>query len=287
MAPELDNVLGWEYAQKGQTSLRQVKSWAWGLPTHQLLLGPWEGSMRSVAADQVPIQYMAGGSDFLYQPRTGFWKRRLGQIQKFDTFGASVGMLPAKWGAKCRQLEEFTSESISDGVPSVIALLTKETMGAGVIDDGAFSQVWLRDQVNNQNYTLGQDYGASTYPAPGGTQYYRFVPLWYESGDGGITRGTAEFARRFFVSGSRKLFKVGKWWYFPTRQGTPSRWRGTYSTASGTQQTHPNNSHTGGWGLTAGNTQTALASNDGDTSVVQSAGGGNSGTGMEFSRTCV
>src|SRR3990172_1618283 len=207
------------------------------LPQTSVLYGPWEGSMRSVSADRVPKEYLAESdsdtpsSNFLYLPRSGYWRRRLGQVQRFDTFGAAVGHLPAKWSSKCRQVQEFNSDSISDGIPTLIALLTRETIATG-LDDGRFSNVWVRDQVANLNYTIGDEYGAVTYPVPGTEAAYKFVPLWYDSGDGGLTRGVTEFARRFFFGGSRRFQKVGHWWYFPSLFGTPCRWQGLFPPAT-------------------------------------------------------
>src|SRR6185436_2422424 len=88
-------------------------------------------------------------------------------------------------GGRCRQLDEFTSDAItSDGIPTLAALVTTETIASG-LDDGRFSQVWVRDQVNGANYTVGSEYSSSTtYPSPGTVQTYRFTPLWHESGDG-------------------------------------------------------------------------------------------------------
>jgi len=213
---------------------------AQALPIDDIELGPWRGRMSAKTADQVPRDYLADGDDFLYVPRTGGWKRRKGQSQRFDTFGASVGLLPAKWtdaaapaNAKGRWMEEFSSSSIaSDSVPTLMSLVTKETVASG-LDDGRFSQVYVRDQVANSNYTLGSEFGVSTYAALGSEQTYKVTPLWYDSGDGGITRGTSEFARRFFVSGSRRFMKVGNWTYFPSLLGIPSRWNGERAGTAG------------------------------------------------------
>jgi len=192
--------------------------------------GPWKGSMRSVPADRVPIEFMVAGNNYLYLPRSGYWKRRNGQTQVFDSFASPVGMLPAKWttnGAKGRQLEEFTSPEISDDIPTMCALTTRETVATG-LDDGPFSNFWIRDQVLDINYTMGSEFDiTSTYPVPGSSQSYKYIPLWYKSGDGGLTRGTSEFARRFFMAWSRRFLKVGRWHYFPSLKATPSRWLGS------------------------------------------------------------
>jgi hypothetical protein len=206
----------------------------------KIQIGPWLGTMRSRAADAIPPEYMNQATNFLYLPKTGFFKRCSGRATKFETVGTETGLLPAHWsatpgnGARSRQLHEFLSESITDGVPTLLALVSRETIESG-LDDGRFSQVYIRNQVDNVNYTLGSEFDSSSYPAPavGVEQIYKVVPLWYESGDGGLTRGVTEFARRFFQPGSRTISRVGAWWYAPSRFGTPSRWRGNFRTTSG------------------------------------------------------
>jgi hypothetical protein len=199
-------------------------------PIKAIRYGPWKGSIRSMPSDRVPPEFMAESdsdtpsSNYSFNPHYGTWFRRLGQTIKFDTLptAAGVGLLPAKWGARCRQLEEFASDGISDGVPTIAALLTKETINSG-LDDGRFSNFYVRDQVGNANYTVGSEYSATTYPTPGTTQVYRYIPLMHDSGDGGMTRGIDEFTRRLFFCGSRGYRKVSNWHYFPDRHGTPAR----------------------------------------------------------------
>lgn len=198
------------------------------LALERVPFGPWKGSMRAVSADQVPLDYATTGTDFLYQPRDGTFKRRGGQSIKFDS---ATGLLPAHWSAKARHADEYVNDQFTDGLPSVACLFTKETVASG-LDDGRFSNFWFRDQINDANRTIGDEYSSTTYPVPGSTQSYRVVPLWYESGDGGITRGTFEFGRRFFFSGARRWLKAGNWTYFPSRLGTPSRQRYGFSTSS-------------------------------------------------------
>lgn len=194
----------------------------------------WLGSMESITADRIPEDYVAGASstNWLYLPRNGVWRRRGGQTVQFDTLsgGASVtGLLTAAssdFPGKGRQVEEFLSESVTDGVPTISALVTKETVMSG-LDDGWFANFWWRDQVNSANRTMCDEYSTSdVYPIPGNAQTYLVVPLWHGSGDGVITRGVSEFQRRLLLSGSRRFLKVGNWWYFPNLMGTPCRWNG-------------------------------------------------------------
>jgi hypothetical protein len=212
------------------------------LPLEPVRYGPWLGAKRSVSAEQVEPRYAVAGSNFLYLPRDGRWIRRKGQTQKFDTFGASVGLLPDNWaanpvsgsvGARGRSLQEMPGSAFSDGVPSLIALVTRETIPTGVLDDGRFSNVYVRDQVNGANYTLLAEFGSTTYPAPGTVQLLKVPALWYDSGDGGMTRGVEEFQRRFLVGGSRAMQRVQNWWYFPSLYGVPTRWSGTFTSLVG------------------------------------------------------
>lgn len=203
-------------------------------PVDKIDFGPWEGSMRSIAADAVPRTHIAAGSNFLYLPRSGHWRRRGGQSLQFESggIGAMVGLLPAKWGGRARWMEEFISDAVSDGVPTLIALVTKETMAdSSAIDDGRFSNLYVRDQVNSLNYTVGSEFSDDTYPEPGAVQSLRFIPVWYDSGQGGLTRGATEFARRFFFSGSRRFIKVANWFYLPSVYGTPTRWNGGFASS--------------------------------------------------------
>ena len=192
--------------------------------------GPWLGNNIALPLELVPKEYANGGRDMLYVPAHGFWKRRLGSSIKFDTLPTTVGLLPAKWSGKCRDMHEFLSDSISDSVPTLLALVTKEKIAAG-LDDGRYGTIYVRNQVDNLNYTLGSDYDtATTYPNTVGAaeQSYKIIPLWYDSGDGGLTRGTSELARRFLVPGSRRIRRIGRWWYSPSFLGTPSRWNGRF-----------------------------------------------------------
>jgi hypothetical protein len=213
---------------------------------------------------------MASGSDYHYLPRHGRWRRRKGTTQKFDTFGSAIGQLSAKFSSKCRDFQEFVSDAVTDGIPTLCALATKETMTSGsVLDDGRFAVYYVRDQVNSLNYTLGEDYSATTYPIPGSVQPYKLIPLWHGSGDGGISRGVTEFQRRFLAGpGARRTLKVGNWRYSPGGPyGTPSRWRETFTAAAaqltyGTPSAATLTSGTS-WSASAGTLLTCL--NDRDT----------------------
>ncbi len=261
---------------------------------------PFRGTRRSVVRDAVPVDYGAGsldetiagafsagtraGSacDFLYRMRDRSFERRGGQSIKFDTHGSVVGLLPAEWavtphtaagkGARSRWMEEFPSDRFTDRLPSIATLLTTETIASG-LDDGYFSTLWVRDQVGSLNYTLGSDYSSTTYPSPGVEAVYKVVPLWYDSGAGGVTRGVDEFLQRFFLSGSRRFERIGKWWYFPNLYGTPCRWNGNWTAAS--EASISTVAESGGvqsWdnvgSVPAANRGAALASNDDGVSYI-------------------
>lgn len=257
------------------------------LPKESVVYGPWRGSMRDRSQDRVPNDFIAGTNvtNFLYLPDTGYWKRRGGQLVKFDTLTsghATAGLLPGAWGAKARWAEEYDGPMNTDGIPSLMALATRETIASG-LDDGRFSNLWVRDQIGNTNYTLGSEYSATTYPSPGSPQSYKFIPLWYDSGDGGLTRGAgdaydttrSEFARRFFVSGSRRFIKAGTWWYNPSFLGTPSRTTiNKAAVSSPGVQTATANPAPQDWGVVGfgGVAWQAIETNDGATSYIRRHG---------------
>ena len=239
--------------------------------------GPWEGTMRSRTAFECPRTHMATNLtagvpttlEYMYQPRKGSFKRRKGSTQKFDTFGASVGLLPAKWSSKCRQFDEFGGDKTSDGVPSVVALLTKETIASG-LDDGRFSNLYIRDQANSVNYTLGDEYGTATYPAAGTTQTYRYCAIANLSGDGGLSRGVTEFQRRLLLGDPRGFLRVQRWFYFPGGpHGVPIRTTLTATPGAAlAQYSRPSNSGATGtsWGAVGAATMHA-ATDDTSTTV--------------------
>lgn len=236
----------------------------------------WRGRLSSVSDDGlIPPDYIAGGDDFLYLPKDRTWKRRGGTTIQFDTLPASsgTGLLPAMWGGKCRDMHEFTSPWFTDDVPSLIALVTKETLtDTSNVDDGRFGQLYVRDQVADVNYTLGSEFSTATYPTPGSEQTYKVLPEWYASGDGGQTRGPTEFSRRFFHSGARRIEKVGNWWYGPNFHGTPNRWNGNKGSVA--QTLSSSDEYDSSWGLVGDNAAVAVRTNDGDTTLVQGATSG-------------
>ena len=208
------------------------------LPQDQIDYGPWRGSMRSRSLDQVPKEFAGDGADYRYLARTGTFVRRQGMTIRFDTLTSgheTAGQLPVMWTARCRKMDEFLSDSVTDGIPTLCALLTKETAASG-LDDGRFSNLWWYDQVNTASRTMCDEYATTgnIYPAPGASkqQYYVVPAIWYDSGGGGLTRGTSEIARRFFTSGSRQFQKIGNWYYFPNLNGTPIRWNGNRASST-------------------------------------------------------
>lgn len=253
----------------------------------------FDGSMRSRTADQVPHTHIAdpvAGTTYSYNmdylPRNRSFKRRGGQMQKFDTFGSSVGLLPAKWGStypgRARQMDEFPGALTGDGIASVCAMVTKERIDtANYLDDGRFSTLYMRDQYNSVNYTLGDEFGDTTYPDPGTTQTYRYVPVW---NNGHITRGPDEFQRRLMLGDPRSFLRVGNWYYAPGGpHGCPVRFDMEATPGAALTQTGNIGSDSGlggiAWSLQGGaSTVTdALASADGTKFVRFTAGVGGDG----------
>ena len=199
--------------------------------------GPFTGYVSSVLKHLVPPDKITGDSRNVFlNPFDGSWNAREGALIVGDTLTSNheaTGLLEQKMASRVRQLLEMDSLSMSDGMPVPSALLTTETntgylAGSG-LDSGFFGTVYVRDIAGNVNYSLLQEFGNAYYPVSGAgagmTSFnMKVVPLWYESGDGGYTRGAFQFARRFLTPGSRRMVDASSWRYFPNLRGTPSRW---------------------------------------------------------------
>lgn len=231
--------------------------------------GPFEGYVSSMERWKAPRNKLVGptdgsttnGSLNMELDRSGLAFRRRGCGILGDTLvnGAEqAGLLPAKWGAKARRILSLPLSS-----PTYGTLYTKEEQSASfpAVDTGYFSNLYAR--IGSTNWTLLAEQGTNGYPTATGTEFMLKVePLWYESGEGGYTRGTHEIARRFLVSGSRDVLAAGGDLFFPSLRGTPSRWngKGNASSASVTERVRlgPNGPMPPLWGptATAGSTTT-------------------------------
>lgn len=179
---------------------------------------PFLGYFSRGQKHEAPPDYLTADSrDWDYAPRRGKWKRRAGSVIKGDTFGAQVGILPAKWTAKGRQLFEMTSDSLTNGSPTVAGLWTYET------------DVWGQLSFYNTNTSAWQVIGsrfATDYAADGAFPVsfpFRPVPVWSENVLS-LGRFATEKQRREVFPGTRRLLQSGKWLYAPNQQGTPLRW---------------------------------------------------------------
>ena len=156
--------------------------------------------------------------------RSGLAFRRRGCSILSDTLVNGVeqtGILPAKWGAKARRILPLTLA----GAQTYGCLYNKESQSASfpTVDTGYFSNLYGR--VGSTDWTLLSEWGTNGYPTATGSEFMLKVePLWYESGEGGYTRGVHEIARRFLVSGSRDVLESDGDTFFPSLRGTPSRW---------------------------------------------------------------
>jgi hypothetical protein len=196
---------------------------------------PYMGYVGSVLKEYCPPDAATSGShDYLYRPATGSFARRGGSttIGEVDP-SAPVGILEGKWGARSRRIAEMASASLSDGMPTHSVLYTKEQMTSGVTDDGRFGQLYFYSAPTGKHHVCGDSFGATHYPAGATVPDFMCVPLWYNSGEGGITRLNTKLARRFHCPGSRSFLDVGERRYFPSFDGTPAWWNRRFNEAVG------------------------------------------------------
>lgn len=197
---------------------------------------PFKGfcdSRRTFALDEAFAA--EGSSNFEFDPEDsgGSFVRRMGGTILGDTvdtlLNEQTGLLPFKAGMKCRRLLGIRSAAQSDGRPVIAGLYTVEDMTANT-DTGRFGTVYMR--LNSVNRTLLDSFGTTHYPwsgySPGSalpTTAPNILcwPLWYDSGEGGYTRGAHAFARRFLAPGGRKMSDLGAWLHMPNFLGVPAK----------------------------------------------------------------
>lgn len=221
-----------------------------------LKFGPFKGYTSAVEPFIPGPDYLVGaldGScnqsvDCLINPFTGDVTRRAGASIVGDTVSGVdevTGILESKWSARCRKLGGFSSRSFSNDAKTVSAKYTNERNTSFPTSDIGFQGVHYVRSTNavtsaQANYVLGKEFGATHYPGSAGlstSPNWKCIPLWHESGEGGLTRGAFEFGRRFFGGGSRGWLDAGSYRYDPALRGTPFRWNKRFNelTGSGTE----------------------------------------------------
>ena len=206
--------------------------------------GPFTRAVSAVEDHVAPPETMAGGSNMLVDPVAGCAFKRSGFSIVGDTVAgvsnhANAGILESAPGYVPCRLRQFQSETLVDGAlggfPTHSVLYRKEASSASwpTIDDGFFGTEYVRRSASN--YSLLSEFGSAAYPTDGSNGgggfassgiFYKVMPFWYESGEGGYSRGGFEFARRFVASGSWGTLDAGRWRYYPNLRGTPLRWDG-------------------------------------------------------------
>ena len=206
-----------------------------------LTFGPFTRSVTSVEGHLAPPESLAAGSyNYLIDPVAGGAFKRSGNVILGDTVSAIPacravnGILESKPGYVPCRLRSFKSDALADGAlggyptPSVLYRREASSTSWPTVDDGIFGTEYVRR--TSANYVLLSEYGAINYPTTGGALgaeiKYKVAPFWYESGDGGYSRGATEFTRRFVASGSWDTLDAGRWRHYPNLRGTPLRWDG-------------------------------------------------------------
>ena len=199
---------------------------------------PFRGYMGSLSPHACPNDYATIGSyNYLYRSSDGSFVRRQGKT----VVGGTAGLLEGAWGALSRRVAELVSPSLADGAPTHSALYTKDDITKGYLDDGRCGQLYFRSTGIGEtpsaasNQVCGKSFSATHYPTSG-LAHFQCVPLWYSSGEGGLTRMNTKLARRFHCPGSRNFLDVGGWRHFPSYWGTPSRWNRRFNDSDSTTE---------------------------------------------------
>ena len=201
---------------------------------------PFKGYMASLPAHSCPPDYASiGSANFTYRPADGSFLRRAGSV-RVSTDVLEGGSAAGWWGAargkaKSRAIRELQSPSLTALTYS--CLYTKDVLdNPACLDDGRFGELAFKTSVATEvcGQSATTEYGTDGPGTAGrGSASANFigVPLWYDSGEGGITRMTHLFSRRFHCSGSRGFLDVGSWRFFPSYFGTPSKWNRKFNSS--------------------------------------------------------
>ena len=182
--------------------------------------------------------------DVVLNPLAGSWVRRRGSVIQGDTVDgttAAAGVLEAKWSANSTQMFSLKSASLeentsADDYPTYAVYYGNEATKQG--------QLYLRSSdtslsTANRNYSYGWEFGTTHYrqdsSGSGSSSWnLHWIPMWYDSGNGGMTRGATKLTRRYLMSGSRKGIDVGRELCMPNFTGTPTRWMRRFNEVSNT-----------------------------------------------------
>jgi len=205
-----------------------------------LTFGPFTRAVSSVEPHLAPAECIAAGSlNYLVDPVAGGAFKRSGSSIVGDTVDGVTGAAVAGITESAPEwiparLRSFKSDALADGAsggyptPSVLYRREASATTWPAVDDGVFGTEYVRRAA--ANYVALSEYGSTAYPTTGGAMggeiKYKVAPFWYESGDGGYSRGATELTRRFFASGSWATVDAGRWRYYPNLRGTPLRWDG-------------------------------------------------------------
>lgn len=241
--------------------------------------GPFNRSVSVVEPHLAPPETLAAGSvNYLIDPISGGAFKRSGcAIAGGDTANASTkratnGIMESAPEWVPARLRPFKSAALADGAsggyPTYSVLFRKEPSSTSwpTVDDGHFGTDYVRRA--STNYNLLKEFGVNCWPTGGGAHgaaiQYRVVPFWYESGEGGYSRGAFEFARRFATAGSWGSLDAGRWRYYPNLRAMPMRWDGgcnnDSSTITNAVRYYPTGPFSPPWMPTATETSSGTAS---------------------------
>lgn len=200
----------------------------------KLRLGfPFKGYMSSVRRFQVPPGYMTADSRDMLVTTDGRLVQRLGSAVVGDSVTAPVGLIESKWSARARKILGLASDTLADDYPTHALLTTAEGFNA------KFGTFYVRStNSGGSNYQLGKEYGTTHYPTAVSTAInFKMIPLAYDCGAMGLTRGVTALNRQFFTPGSRSCIQTQYNVLYPNLNGMPFAWgkRWNDSSASGSE----------------------------------------------------
>lgn len=160
-------------------------------------------------------------------PMTFAVTTRPGSAVKFDTAGALVGLLEAKFGSRLRQLLVMESLSFQDGEPNLAGLWTDETDKEGAL-------WWRSSNGADSNQQIGKSYSLTHRSKTTLTPWnLLMIPIWSEHATDKWSRCKDSAQRKVVCSGSRKVLRVREALVAPNYQGTPLWHNGRFNDATG------------------------------------------------------
>jgi hypothetical protein len=194
-------------------------------------IGPFHGGFNSTRAryDLKPDELGPDSLNWGIDPLDG----RLVRPGGSTPYGGSdtAGIAESKFGSRCLWTGESRFDSITDGYPTVAAILSDETDKEGLF-------AWYSSN-DSAWHNMGDDFGANNYKISGaGEVMMKIPPLYSDSPSRLWMRHLDATHRKYVIAGTRKYLEAQGMKFFSARFATPICYNGQFndSTALGTQR---------------------------------------------------